>query len=340
MQLSVLAIDIDSDAIKTIANNVKDLRLSDRITVRRANISGWSRNHATERFDIVLADPPYDDVRPDVLARLTAHVLPDGLFVLSWPGGEKVRDFDGMVIASKKQYGDAQLVFYRRPKLDFLGHFEAYACRVILWRQHKTLQCSFRFAEVIRGRSRLAAAYFYSLVDHRFNVTSSGIGASRSADVDTISPYARDVAGQHGLTHGMTKRHTQTTNKLLADADVIVFMNKDVYDEALKSFNLDIRKCLVWHVRDIDKEAVRKAVGKGAEQEFLVEATMTFKLIRHKCDRLLHDYLTRAAWLDVSGCRKQAARYASANNLDYRQRLMAPRCSCSSHADHRRQICG
>ncbi len=111
---SVLSIDIDPEAIKTVARNVKDLRLSDKITVRRANISGWSRNHITERFDIVLADPPYDDVRPDVLARLTAHVLPDGLFVLSWPGGEAVREFDGLDIASKKQYGDAQLVFYRR----------------------------------------------------------------------------------------------------------------------------------------------------------------------------------------------------------------------------------
>lgn len=111
----VLAIDVDPEAIKTVARNVKDLGLTDKVVVRRANISGWSLNHATERFDIVLADPPYDDVRPKVLARLTAHVLPDGLFVLSWPGSEPVSEFEGLEVASQKSYGDAQLIFYRRP---------------------------------------------------------------------------------------------------------------------------------------------------------------------------------------------------------------------------------
>ena len=111
----VLAIDIDPEAVKTIAENVRTLDLGDRITVRRANISGWSRNHQADQFDIVLADPPYDDVRPDVLERLAVHVKPGGLFVLSWPGGEPVREFAGLEVAAHKSYGDAQLVFYRRP---------------------------------------------------------------------------------------------------------------------------------------------------------------------------------------------------------------------------------
>ncbi len=110
----VLAIDIDPEAIKTIAENVRALGLGEQITVRRANISGWSRNNQARQFDIVLADPPYDDVRPDVLGRLAAHVKPGGLLVLSWPGSEPVREFAGLEIAAHKLYGDAQLVFYRR----------------------------------------------------------------------------------------------------------------------------------------------------------------------------------------------------------------------------------
>lgn len=112
----VLAIDIDPEAVKTIAENVKSLDLSREIRVKRANVSGWSRNHQAEQFDIVVADPPYDDVRPDVLERLTVHVRPGGLFVLSWPGSEPVREFAGLQIAAHKLYGDAQLVFYRRPE--------------------------------------------------------------------------------------------------------------------------------------------------------------------------------------------------------------------------------
>ncbi|HSX05206.1 MAG TPA: RsmD family RNA methyltransferase [Candidatus Saccharimonadales bacterium] len=112
---SVLAIDVDVEAVKTIATNVKALGLADIIDVRRKNISGWSRNSQTKQFDIVLADPPYDDIRPDVLERLTVHVKPGGLFVLSWPGREAVREFGGLEQISSKNYGDAQLVFYRRP---------------------------------------------------------------------------------------------------------------------------------------------------------------------------------------------------------------------------------
>jgi 16S rRNA (guanine966-N2)-methyltransferase len=113
---SVLAIDIDAEAVKTIAENVRLLGLEDTITVRRKNISGWSRNNQDKRFDVVLADPPYNDIRPDVLERLSVHVRPGGLFVLSWPGSEPIRNFVGLEIVSHKTYGDAQLVFYRHPR--------------------------------------------------------------------------------------------------------------------------------------------------------------------------------------------------------------------------------
>jgi 16S rRNA (guanine966-N2)-methyltransferase len=112
---NVLAIDVDVEAVKTIAANVQSLGLEDVITVRRKNISGWSRNNQDKKFDIVLADPPYTDIRPDVLERLAVHVPSGGLLVLSWPGSESVRDFPGLAVVSHKTYGDAQLVFYRRP---------------------------------------------------------------------------------------------------------------------------------------------------------------------------------------------------------------------------------
>lgn len=112
--VEVLAVDIDPEAVKTIAANVKTLGLGSEIMVRRKNISGWSRNSQHRQFNIVLADPPYDDIRPDVLERLTAHVADGGLFVLSWPGNEPVRGFPGLGVVSNKSYGDAQLVFYRK----------------------------------------------------------------------------------------------------------------------------------------------------------------------------------------------------------------------------------
>lgn len=111
---SAVAIDIDNDAFKTIANNVMTLGLEKQIEFLRKNIKGWSRNNQHRSFDIVLADPPYDDIRPDLLQVLILQVKSGGLFVVSWPGSEEIRKFAEVEVISSKRYGDAQLVFYRK----------------------------------------------------------------------------------------------------------------------------------------------------------------------------------------------------------------------------------
>lgn len=107
------AIDVDVEAVKAMANNVRDLDLSEQVTVLRKNISGWSRNNQQRKYDIVAADPPYTDIRPDVLERLAVHVAPNGIYVLSWPGREKVREIPGFTVVTNKPLGDIQLVFYK-----------------------------------------------------------------------------------------------------------------------------------------------------------------------------------------------------------------------------------
>lgn len=111
---SALAIDLDKEAYQTIQQNIEALKLSDAITVMRKNVAGWSRNNQNVQFDIVLADPPYNDIRPVLLQKLVPQVRPGGIFVLSWPGSEPVRPFAGVEVLTAKSYGDAQLVFYRR----------------------------------------------------------------------------------------------------------------------------------------------------------------------------------------------------------------------------------
>lgn len=109
-----LAIEVDVEAVKTISRNITSLGLRDQIACLRKNVSGWSRNNVTKKFDIVIADPPYDDIRPDVLERLTTHVAPGGIFVLSWPGSEQIRPLHGFEVIAHKPLGDIQLVFYRQ----------------------------------------------------------------------------------------------------------------------------------------------------------------------------------------------------------------------------------
>ncbi len=112
---SVTAVDRDRSAHAILERNVHDLRLSKTIKVTKANMGGWSIHNAEKRFDIVLLDPPYDELQRDLLEKLVKrHVKPGGLAVLSLAGGIDAPEFQQFQVAAAKNYGDAQLVFYRK----------------------------------------------------------------------------------------------------------------------------------------------------------------------------------------------------------------------------------
>lgn len=114
---SVIAIDKDTSAHRVIEQNVRDLRLQDVVKVTKANTGGWSIHNMERKFDIVLLDPPYDEIQPNLLGRLVKrHVKDGGLAVLSCPGGLEALEFENTRVAAAKDYGDAQLVFYRKIK--------------------------------------------------------------------------------------------------------------------------------------------------------------------------------------------------------------------------------
>jgi 16S rRNA (guanine966-N2)-methyltransferase len=113
---SAVALDIDKAAYQTIAKNTEALGLSDRILVLRKNAGSWARSDQAGQYDVVLCDPPYNDIRPDILQRLVRLTKPGGVYAMSWPGKEPARQFEGLELIGSNQHGDAQLVFYRRTK--------------------------------------------------------------------------------------------------------------------------------------------------------------------------------------------------------------------------------
>lgn len=111
---SAVAIDIDKNAVETAKKNIQKLGVASQIKVTRANASGWSKNNPEAVFDLILCDPPFDDLQLTRLQALTNHLQPSGIFVINWPGKLEVPEFSGLEIAQQKNYGDAQLVFYCR----------------------------------------------------------------------------------------------------------------------------------------------------------------------------------------------------------------------------------
>lgn len=111
---SALAIESDRAAQKVIERNIRTLGVEDQVRLVKASSNAWLNTNYDEQFDLVLCDPPYDDLQPNLLTRLAQRVVPGGLLVLSWPTSREILSFHGYQTLEDRNYGDMQLVFYRR----------------------------------------------------------------------------------------------------------------------------------------------------------------------------------------------------------------------------------
>ena len=111
---SAIAIELDPRVYKTLQQNTESLGLEESLKTIRANCAGWSNNNPDVQFDLVIAAPPYVNLQENTLQKLARHVRPGGLYILDWPGGKELPDFEGLERSSEKSYGDAQLAFYRK----------------------------------------------------------------------------------------------------------------------------------------------------------------------------------------------------------------------------------
>lgn len=64
-----------------------------------------------EKFDIIIADPPYDDFEIEKVLPLTGFLKERGMLVLSHSG--EAPALDGLVLEKTRQYAGAHLSFYR-----------------------------------------------------------------------------------------------------------------------------------------------------------------------------------------------------------------------------------
>jgi 16S rRNA (guanine966-N2)-methyltransferase len=111
---SAVAIEVDKGAHRAITENIESLGITDRVKAVRAFTNAWSTRHQVQLFDLIFADPPYDNVPYRDLKSLPRHLKDGGTLVLSWPGKQEPLKFEGLASVQTKNYGDAQLVFYQK----------------------------------------------------------------------------------------------------------------------------------------------------------------------------------------------------------------------------------
>ncbi|HSX44766.1 MAG TPA: RsmD family RNA methyltransferase [Candidatus Saccharimonadales bacterium] len=112
---SAVAIEQDGEAFKAIGRNIKALNLESQVTANRLTVKSWSQRHPNHKFDIVVMDPPYNDIRRDQLRKLASHTKIPSVIVISLPPlADAELDESLFHLISVKSYGDAKLVFYQR----------------------------------------------------------------------------------------------------------------------------------------------------------------------------------------------------------------------------------
>ena len=109
---SAVLVDDDPAAVRAMQTNVTDLGL--RATVVDVDVARFLTGTPV-RFDVVLADPPYDEDVDPVLAGLAPWVADGGVLVLERrTRGPAPAVPEGFELARSRRYGEATLWYFPR----------------------------------------------------------------------------------------------------------------------------------------------------------------------------------------------------------------------------------
>jgi len=109
----VTFLERDRTAARIIDVNITTLNVQDRAKLIQTDVSSWTKTSPDDKYDIIFADPPYQNPQFSTVSKLAKHLQPDGLLVLSYPGKGTVPDLEGVVVVDKRIYGEAALALFR-----------------------------------------------------------------------------------------------------------------------------------------------------------------------------------------------------------------------------------
>jgi 16S rRNA (guanine966-N2)-methyltransferase len=114
----VEAIEANQKAARVIELNARELNLDFGYVLNVMTVETWLAIPANQprvsRYDVIIADPPYQQLDGDVLERMAAFLKPAGVMVVSHGGKRPSPVLESLELVQNKVYGDSALSFYRR----------------------------------------------------------------------------------------------------------------------------------------------------------------------------------------------------------------------------------
>lgn len=114
----VEAIESNPRVAKTIDANAAALETGFSYILHRMSVETWlaspQQQPPAPRYGLIVADPPYAQLEPDILARLADYLMPSGILAISHSSKSTVKAPEGFELAKQKTYGDTALSFIIR----------------------------------------------------------------------------------------------------------------------------------------------------------------------------------------------------------------------------------
>lgn len=108
----VLLIESNKSAQKDIDVNIRSLGVDDRVSLVKASVDSWLST-SIDQFDIIVIDPPYDQLKEATIIKLEDRLRAKGVLILSYPPNVGLPKFKQFEVVNEKKYGDGRLVFYK-----------------------------------------------------------------------------------------------------------------------------------------------------------------------------------------------------------------------------------
>lgn len=113
---SALFIEKDRVAFSILKKNIEVLGVQPQATATQIGVNAWIEGNKEKKFDIIFADPPFNDPQLSTAMKLLGMLKSDGLMLLSCVGSGEVPTVDGFVVVDNRMYGKAALIIYRRER--------------------------------------------------------------------------------------------------------------------------------------------------------------------------------------------------------------------------------
>lgn len=116
--LLVDAIEANARVAGTIQANARTLGLDWGYNLHVLTVETWlaspHQNPATPRYNVIIADPPYAQLDPDILERLAAFLISGGVLAVSHSSKFPSPVLASVAFIKAKTYGDTALSFYQK----------------------------------------------------------------------------------------------------------------------------------------------------------------------------------------------------------------------------------